>query len=146
MGEAYQVFIGGDVEGAQTDGFYDAATVTGFSCAVPQQYTGTEVGMGFGHHGGQRPDGFDPGGDQEPPEGFESPGGGRQPPDGLEPPEGTNRRPGGDDRRPDGEPGQMPGGFAPSPGSQDVPDGLEPSTRFYMADQVNAFSGVTDAA
>ena len=155
VGETYQVFIGGDVEGTQTDGLYDASTVTGFSGAVLQQYTGTDVGMGFGRPGGdgQRPDGFDPGDGRERPEGFEFPGGGRElpkgfefPGDGRQPPEGVDDHPGGDGQWPDGEPGQIPSGFAPGIGGQNPSDDREPSTRFYMADKVNAFSGVTDAA
>ena len=175
VGETYQVYIGGDVEGTETDGLYDASTVTGFSGGVLQQYTGTDVGMGFGGPGGmQPPDGFDHGDGehghhgedhqppegfgegqqppegfngfgegQQPSEGFGGPGEGQQPSEGFggpgegqQPPEGFEGQP------PDGEPGQMPGGFAPD-GQE---SGGEPSTLFYMADKVNAFSGVSAAA
>ena len=83
-GDTYQAYIGGDVEGTETDGLYDVSTVTGFSGGVLQQYTGTDVGMGFGHPGGGQefPEGGEfPGGDREPPEGGEFPGGDREPPE-----------------------------------------------------------------
>ena len=147
VGETYQVYVGGDVEGTETDGLYDAATVTGFSGAALQQYTGTDVGRGFGHPGGQRPDGFDPGdgqqppegfelhgdgqqppegfevpGDgQQPPEGFEAPGDGQQPPEGFERPDEGQQPPNGMDRRPDGE-GLPPDG-EPGP----MPGGFDPA-------------------
>lgn len=156
VGETYQVYIGGDVEGTETDGLYDASTVTGFLGAALQQYSGTDVGMGFGHPGGQqRPDGFEPGGGdgQEPPEGFGFDGEGRQPPEGIEfpgdgqqPSDDIDRRPGGDGQRPDGEPGHMSGGFDREPSGWELEGGGEPSTQFHMTDKVNAFSGVTDAA
>ncbi len=161
-GDTYQAYIGGDVEGTETDGLYDVSTVTGFSGGVLQQYTGTDVGMGFGHPGGGQefPEGGEfPGGDREPPEGGEFPGGDREPPEGgefpgsdreppeggefsgsdREIPEGMDRRPVGDGQRPEGEPGRLPEGFDPDSG------GGEPSTQFHMTDKVNAFSGVTDA-
>ena len=58
-GETYYVYVGGDVEGTEVNGLYDADTVTGFTGAVRQQYTGTNVGGGGmgGGFGGQRPDG-----------------------------------------------------------------------------------------
>ncbi|MDE7261330.1 MAG: carbohydrate-binding domain-containing protein [Oscillospiraceae bacterium] len=156
VGETYQVYIGGDVEGVETDGLYDASTVTGFSGAALQQYTGTDVGMGFGRPGGQqRPEDFGPNSDQgrEPPEGMDFPGEGQEPPEGFdhdwedwEHHDGEDHRPGGDGRRPDGEPGQMPGGFVPDSGGWEPDGGGEPSTQFRMADKVNAFSGVADAA
>ena len=43
VGETYHVYVGGDVEGSEVDGLYDIATVTGFSGAVRQVYTGTDV-------------------------------------------------------------------------------------------------------
>ena len=151
VGKTYQVYIGGDVEGTETDGLYDVSTVTGFSDAVLQQYTGTDVGRGFGRPGGQRPDGFDPGEGREHPEGFDFRGEDREPPegfefagDGQEPPEGMERHPDGEGWRSDGERGQMPGGFVPN--GQQPDGGGEPSTQFHMTDKVNAFSGVTDAA
>jgi len=146
VGETYQVYIGGDVEGTETDGLYDAATVTGFSGGVLQQYTGTDVGMGFG-----RPDSFGPGEDREPPEGFDpdddfdpnddfDPDDDREPPEDFDPEnrlEGVGPRPGGNGQRPEGSPDQMPSG--------QTSGGGEASTQFHMTDKVNAFSGVSDA-
>ena len=120
VGEIYQVYIGGDVAGTETDGLYDASTVTSFSDAVLQQYTGTDVGMGFGHPGGQRPDGFDPGGDREPPEGFEFPGDGQQPPEGFEFPGDGQQPPEGFEFPGDGQ--QPPEGFDPLGDGQQPPD------------------------
>ncbi len=170
VGETYQVYIGGDVEGTETDGLYDVSTVTGFSGAAMQQYTGTDVGRGFGHPGGgpQRPDGFDHGGDRKPPEGFDpgsgqepsegfGHGGDREPPEGFEPPNDGQQPPEApdfpDDGQqppeapgfPGGEPGQMPGGFDPNLGGQEPGGEGESSTQFHMTDKVNAFSGVPDA-
>ncbi len=55
VGETYHVYVGGDVEGTETDGLYDIATVTGFSDASRQVYTGTDVrGFGPGGPGGFR--------------------------------------------------------------------------------------------
>ncbi|MCD7773954.1 MAG: carbohydrate-binding domain-containing protein, partial [Clostridiales bacterium] len=45
QGETYYVYVGGDVEGTDVDGLYDASTVTGFSGATRQIYTGSDVGM-----------------------------------------------------------------------------------------------------
>lgn len=130
VGETYQVYIGGDVEGTDTDGLYDISTITGFSGGVMQQYTGTDVGMGFGRPGGA-PQELPKGG--QPPEGAPMPPDGEQPFEGWQPPDGENFRP-------DGEaPGIPPEGF---PSGQE--EG-EPSTQFTMADKVNAFSGVSDA-
>ena len=66
VGETYNVYVGGDVEGEEVDGLYDAATVTGFSGAARQVYTGTDVRR-FGRpggFGGERPEGG-PGGRPE---------------------------------------------------------------------------------
>ena len=53
VGETYNVYVGGDVDGVDVDGLYDAATVTGFSGAARQVYTGTDVrGFGPGGFGG----------------------------------------------------------------------------------------------
>ena len=60
QGETYHVYVGGDVTGEETNGLYDAETVTGFSeDAVMQEYTGTDV-RGFGP-GGPGPGGEFPG-------------------------------------------------------------------------------------
>ena len=120
VGDTYHVYIGGNVEGEEKDGLYDISTVTGFSGAVRQIYTGTDVG-GFGRGG--RP-GF-PGGRPE-----DGPG---EPPDGRrgfpggpmggpgEPPDGRGGFPGGPMGGP-GEPpderGRFPGGPMGGPGSE----------------------------
>lgn len=163
MGETYNVYVGGDVEGTEMDGLYDITTVNGFSGAVRQVYTGTDVrGFGPGGHGGfpggpdgfpgNRPEGMD---DQPPmPGGMGGPGRhgsfpenqenmGEQPPF----PEGMGGFPGGPENMGEQQPmpgdmGNFPGRF---PGRQDQanPAG-EPSTEFFMNDTVNAFSGVAD--
>ena len=43
IGETYNVYVGGDVNGTDIDGLYDITTVTGFSGAARQIYTGTDV-------------------------------------------------------------------------------------------------------
>ncbi len=101
-GETYHVYIGGDVEGFEIDGLYDITTVTSFSGAVRQTFTGTDV-RGFGPFGmgGPKPgDGEFPG----------RPGDGGRP----EPP--TGGRP-GDGRRPEPPAGGRPGegGFPGGP-------------------------------
>ena len=106
---------------------YDASTVTGFTGAVRQQYTGTDVGMGG--FGMMRPNGMRPEGERP-----------EAPPDGM---------------RPEGErpelPGMRPGSGRPE--GMTPPDGPRPdgngesgpaSVQFYMTDKVNAFSGVAD--
>lgn len=65
-GETYNVYVGGDVEGTDVDGLYDIATVSTFSGAKRQVYTGTNVrGFGRGGFGGPGGRGERP----EPPEG-----------------------------------------------------------------------------
>ena len=66
VGETYYVYVGGDVEGTDVNGLYDASTVTGFSGATRQEYTGTDVQGGPGGPGGGMPGGGDFSG--EPPE------------------------------------------------------------------------------
>ena len=132
VGATYHVYIGGDVQGTETDGLYDASTVTGFTGAVRQQYTGTDVGMFRpGGMGGMRPDGQRPGMDGERPEwpDFDR----DRFPEGFEP--DGDRGPGGGGRGPRPDGGNLPGG-----GNADGPA----SVLFYMTDKVNAFSGVSD--
>ena len=153
VGETYHVYIGGDVQGTETDGLYDASTVTGFTGAVRQQYTGTDVGMFRpGGMGGIRPDGWD----------FEREGG-RRPEDRFPGMNGERPEfPGPEGERPDfpdismerpGVPGmgEEPPEFAgfdpqgdgmarPGGGNENAPA----SVLFYMTDKVNAFSGVSD--
>lgn len=161
LGETYEVYVGGQVDGQETDGLYDVSTVTGFTGGTRQKYTGSDVGMAPGGGFDGR---FD--GGMEPPDGMTDD---RESPEGMEPPEDGNR-PGGPDL-PDGEipdgdlpDGEMPGGEMPDgkkpdgafPGGEPFspeggrPDGdgrpddtqTEGSTLFTMTDQVNSFSGV----
>ena len=151
VGETYYVYVGGDVTGTEENGLYHPATVTGFDGAVRQQYTGTDVGMGKGGIGGQRPDGEW----AEPPEGMEP---GQRPegempgqrPEGEEPPEMSG------DRAPDGKPDGAAGDREPPEGWQGgrVPGGTDDGTQpggqqtasvlFYRTDKVNSFSGISD--
>lgn len=116
VGDTYYIYVGGDVTGTEVSGIYDAATVTAFT-GTRQVYTGTDVGMGGG---------------QTPPDGE-----GQTPPDGegQTPPDGEGQTP------PDGEGQTPPDGNGQNPGSDST---AVSSNRFYMTDQVNAFSGVTN--
>jgi hypothetical protein len=119
VGDTYYVYVGGDVTGTETNGLYDASTVTGFTGAVRQAYTGTDVGMGR-PGGGQKPDGMKgerpDRTDGQPPE----------MPDGTTPDKANGQRP------------EMPDN------NIQQPTNAESSVRFYMTDKVNAFSGVSD--
>lgn len=69
VGDTCHVYVGGDVEGEETNGLYDVSTVTGFEGAILQEYTGTDVGRGgFGRPMMGRPES---GERQEPPKGFQ---------------------------------------------------------------------------
>lgn len=117
---------------------------------VLQQYTGNDVGMGFGGRGGmggmqpgQRPKDFDP---EKLPEGMPFPDG-EKPEGGIEGfgslrPEGMERPelPDGE-TFPEGEISRMIGNDFGGRSNGTAPG--EPSTAFYMNDKVNAFSGVT---
>lgn len=81
VGGTYRIYVGGNVEGSEKAGVYDAATVTGFTDAAQQCYSGNSVGgMGGGFRPQNRPDDLDgqqqrPQGDREnmtPPEGMEN--------------------------------------------------------------------------
>lgn len=130
VGETYHVYVGGDVTGTDVNGLYDASTVTGFSGATQQEYTGTDVGGmmpgGDQGEGMTPPDGEQSGDMPTPPSGDQ--GGQMTPPDGEQ---GEGMTP------PDGEGGQMPDG-------QNSGTTGSASTEFYMTDKVNAFSGVAD--
>lgn len=143
VGETYYVYVGGDVTGSEVNGLYDPATVTSFEGAVRQQYTGSDVGRGH-MGGGMRPGDWDEGERPEPPEGW-TPGEDMKPSEGFgkgEPPEGFDK---GERPQPtEGmEPGRRPDGFRPENSGQTAEEG-EPSVEFYMADAVNSFSGITD--
>ena len=150
VGEVYHVYADGQVTGEDTGGMYDVTTVTGYTGGTQMAYTGTDVmgrpgGMGFG--GGKMPGDFDPSKipegemptipeDMEPPEGMER---GERPemPEGMEPPEGF-------------EPGQMPmekpeGDFGGRGDRGDFGTNAgDPNAEFFMQDQVNFFSGLTN--
>lgn len=147
-GETYNVYVGGNIDGAETDGLYNADTVTGFADAALQQYTGSDVGR-FGG-AGDRPER----GDFVPDENREFPDGmkrhefprGEQSENGVEFSEENREFPDGT------EPPELPPNGLPAEGRHEFPrgelsenEGGEPSTEFYMADKVNAFSGVSDA-
>lgn len=155
VGATYAVYIGGVVTGTESQGVYDAETITGYEGGTQQAYTGTDVRRGpggFGGPGGPRggmgeppamPGGERPEGMPEPPEmpadggrpeGMPEPPSGERPADAPEPPSGE---------LPEGapEPPAMPEGEQPA-GMQGNATG-EASTDFYMQDKVNAFSGVT---
>ncbi len=156
IGGSYHIYIGGDVEGAEVSGVYDASTVTGFTGATQQGYSGNTVG-GMGGMGGMgRPGG-------ELPEGMTLPDGmnlpeGMTPPDGMALPDGMNlpedMTPPDDNQRP-GKPGDMgselpEGGFdqsqQPGGGEWNMNMGANCSAEsvFTLSQQVNAFSGVAD--
>ena len=112
--------------------FSQGASYSVFVNGKQMQYTGTDVGFGFG--------GMGFGGNMAPPEGFDG-----------EMPEGF------DGQMPEGFDGQMPEGFdgeIPEEFAGKIPGGFEgrgegnsqgeASTVFYMQDMVNAFSGVTE--
>ncbi len=163
IGGSYHVYIGGDVEGEEVSGVYDVATVTGFTDAVMQSYSGTSVD-GFGFGGG--PGGFDPGN-------MGRPGGGGMP-EGFDPSQmPENFDPGNMPQRPDG--GGRGEGMMPPEGFDfnggEMPEGMEPpadfapediekligkeeydpsaiitggETVFVLTEQVNAFANVSD--
>ncbi len=135
IGGNYHIYIGGDVEGTEASGVYDASTVTGFTGATQQGYSGNTVG-GMGGMGGMgRPD-----------DNFQE---GMTPPDGMGRPE--------DGQRPDrpgdlgGEPPE--GGFAPGQNTDGMGEwnmsmgaSCGGEAVFTLSQQVNAFSGVVDLA
>ncbi len=122
IGQTYAVYIGGDVEGNEISGVYDASTVTGFTGATQQCYGGNFLGgFGGGRPGGQRPEG-----DRQPPQDGQGPGGQR--PEGT-PPEGFQGGFGGN-------------GFGPGWG-QGTGD-CSGTAEFTLSQRINAFSGVSD--
>ncbi len=139
VGGSYHIYIGGDVTGTEASGVYDTATVTGFTGATQQGWSGNSVG-GFG--GGGRPNMGDMGnmGDMTPPDGFEN----QRPswPDGEMPsrPEGMEQ--------PDGNfgGGQMPDMGGMGNWNSSLGATCNSDTVFTLSKQVNAFSGVTDFA
>lgn len=148
MGGSYHVYIGGDVEGSEVSGVYDVATVTGFTDAVMQSYSGNFTA---GRPGGMMP--ADRGERPEMPEGFDLQNMPQHPGDMGEPPDGV-------------VPGQRPDDFdlenmlqypddMPEP-PEDIDkllgkEEFDPSaaviggeTVFVLTEQVNAFANVSD--
>ena len=134
VGQGYHVYLGSTIHGAEIGGVYSVSTVTGFDGGTQMQYTGTDVGKGFGGGmGGPRPGGQMPE-DMELPEDFTRPDSDFQIPEQPSLPENM----------PAGQaPGDIPGGRGDRPGGEMPPDTGEANTLFYMSDKVNAFSGVT---
>lgn len=125
QGETYQVYLDGTVTGEEIGGVY--TSVTGYEGGSQMQYTGTDLrgGRGGGMPGCEKPD-------MQRPEG--APGNNREdrtPPEGFDP--DRSQRPDGE-TFPQGEPPEM---------AQDCEQSQEPNTQFYMADKVNAFSGIS---
>ncbi len=118
MGGSYHVYIGGDVDGEEVSGVYDVSTVTGFTGAVRQSYSGTLVG-GFGPGGMGRPGG-------EPPEDFAP----EKMPENFDP-DNAPQRP-DDMGRPSEERKEPPKGFDPS--KMERPEGMEPPTDIASED------------
>ena len=147
IGETYYVYIGGTVIGEDTNGLYDNSTVTGFTGAMRQIYTGTDVGMdnmpGTGNDSGM--------GDMDD-SGSTFPGG-----DSMgDMDDSGSTFPGGDSMGDMGDFGDM-GGDSSGGSSQIQPrstlydtaagaveEGTTYSNQFYLTDYVNEFSGVQD--
>ncbi|MCD8332191.1 MAG: S-layer homology domain-containing protein [Oscillospiraceae bacterium] len=134
IGESYYIYVGGDVYGEETQGVYDASTVTGFSSDAKQQcYTGTGTSTTPGGDGGAPDSG-----------------------DGSAPDSGDGGAPdSGDGSAPDSGDGGVPGGSGGGPGGSDTGAGFSlaasetasaetGSVTFTMSERVNSFSGVTD--
>ncbi len=136
IGGNYHIYIGGDVDGTEASGVYDVSTVTGFTGATQQGYSGNAIG---GMGGMTRPDGTGtPGGafpeDMIPPDGTGRPDDGQRP-----------EKPGDmEGQFPQGgfDPGQNPGGMGNWGGNTVI--GCGGNSLFALSQQVNAFSGVVD--
>lgn len=130
VGDTVRIYVGGNVEGEELNGVYDASTIKNFDGAARQCYSGNAVG-GFGG-GGQRPD-------------FEGGNfGGERPemPEGERPEmqQGENpKMPQGGDFD-----GQKPEGFMGGFGQEISAATCTYTNEFKLSETVNAFSGVTD--
>lgn len=145
IGGKYKIYVGGDLQGNEVSGVYDAATVTSFTGATRQCYSGSEIG-GMGNMGGGfRPDGM--GGN-----------GGFDPENIPERPSGDTKWPEGDMQKPDGDMSTPPD-FEGSKGDfTGIPQGdfsnfgqqggivatCQYEALFELDKAVNNFSGVTD--
>ena len=159
VGSTYYVYIGGTVTGEDTNGLYDNSTVTGFTGAMRQIYTGTDVGMdnmpGTGNDSGMGDMGdMDGMGDSD----TTFPGGDSMGDmDGMG--DSDTTLPDGDSMGDMGDFGDMGdmGGDSSGGSSQIQPrstlydtaagaveEGTTYSNQFYLTDYVNEFSGVQD--
>ncbi len=162
IGGEYYIYIGGDVTGNESSGVYDITTITDFTGASQQCWSGTAIG-GFGGMG--RPD-FGGQGDRKAPEGFSEnrqsgKQEGREPgqmPGGMKPGEKIEgEAPQRDWQMPEGDPSQgdwqMPEDFDPvqmSPGggpdrqNENIGATCTYETVFTLSQQINAFASVSD--
>ena len=127
VGSSYRLYVGGEVSGTETAGVYDAATVTGFTGAAQQVYSGNGD---MGGMGGQRPN-----------QGGQRP----QMPDGMTPPEGFNPGQTGGMTPPEGfNPDQQGGNFGQHGGNFGGNTGATctGTAEFAMTATVNRFSGL----
>lgn len=120
VGGSYQVYVGGDVTGTEVSGVYDTATVTEFTGATQQCWSGNAMG---GMGGGFRPD--DMGGREQPIEQGGTPP--EMPNEGGTPPEGFDF-------------GGGRGGF----GQMQTNATCTYEQAFTLTETVNAFSNVSD--
>lgn len=121
VGQTYSVYVGGVVSGQETQGVYDAETVTGYEGGTQQAYTGTDVQGGPGGFGGPG-GGMGPGGQGGPGDGM-GPGGegGQGGPSGDAPANESGSPQGGDQ-----EPPAMPNGEQSQDGQNGQPSGGVP--------------------
>lgn len=137
VGGTYQVYVGGDVTGTETAGVYDASTVTGFTGASRQCWSGTAIGgHSAGNFGNFRPDNMEgmerpdnmggkDRGENGPPEGMDR--------DNMTPPEGM-----------DWENMTPPDGFGGFGTQTDMGATCTNEQAFTLSETVNAFSNVSD--
>ena len=165
VGNAYHVYVGGDVQGNQNLGVYDASTVNRISPASKLQCYSETANLG-GFRPGPPPGDFDPNnpgampppppdGMGPPPFQFDPNNPGAMPPpppDGMGPPPGMPMGNMGGENPENLPPeaaqqgGMNPGGMGPppfAPGGQTQVNG-NGIREFVMGDRVNGFSGVTD--
>ena len=141
VGETYYVYIGGTVAGEDTNGLYDNSTVTGFSGAMRQIYTGTDVGMDNMPGTGSDSDNMGDMGDMDD-SGSTFPGG-----DSMgDMDDSGSTFPGGDSMGDMGDSGssQIQPRTVSESASYALAEGTTYSNQFYLTDYVNEFSGVQD--
>ena len=136
QGETYQLYLDGTVTGEETGGVY--TSVTGYEGGSQMQYTGSDLRGGRGGMpGGEKPDNF-----KQPPEGETRPEGQGRPEGSFDPAQAPGN--GQLDQTEGFDQSQRPQGERPElPENAEGSTSQEPSTQFYMADKVNAFSGIS---